>query len=274
MKLGGDAKTVRILHLSDMHLGNWPAGFGWLLDKRVLGVFTQHVRRRSRQDYGTVERLMPLVERVNPDVVVCTGDLGSIAEPSEFERALAVLKPLAERYGERFMYVPGNHDAYVGHQRNRTALEQTCLELNGFGRDTFPCERVFGDVRFIMVDAAAPMPPWKSGGLVADDAMRRLEVILQRRRDDGERRVIVCHFPMMDYYGDSLGWRRKINIENNLRQWAEDGRFDVLLCGHLHKPFVWRHSGWTQVCAGSMTIARHVAVVDINETIKCNFMKI
>ena len=274
MKLGGDAKTVRILHLSDMHLGNWPAGFGWLLDKRVLGVFTQHVRRRSRQDYGTVERLLPLAERVNPDVVVCTGDLGSIAEPSEFERALTVLKPLAERYGERFMYVPGNHDAYVGHQRNRMALERTCLELNGFGRDTFPCERVFDNVRFIMVDAAAPMPPWKSGGLVADDAMRRLEVILQRRRDDGERRVIVCHFPMMDYYGDSLGWRRKINIENNLRQWAEDGRFDVLLCGHLHKPFVWRHSGWTQVCAGSMTIARHVAVVDINETIECKFMKL
>ena len=121
-----------------MHLGNWPAGFGWLLDKRVLGVFTQHVRRRSHQDFGCVERLLPLSERIKPDAVVCTGDLGSIAEPSEFDRALAVLKPLAERYGERFMYVPGNHDAYVGHQRNRTALERTCLELNGFGRDAFP----------------------------------------------------------------------------------------------------------------------------------------
>ena len=274
MKLSGDAETVRILHLSDMHLGNWPAGFGWLLDKRVLGVFTQHVRRRSRQDYGTIERLLPLVEKVHPDVVVCTGDLGSIAEPSEFERALAVLKPLAGRYGERFMYVPGNHDAYVGHQRNRTALERTCLELNGFGRDAFPVERAFGDVRFILVDAAAPMPPWKSAGRLTDDAKQRLEAMLRRQREEGERRVVVCHFPMVDYYGGGLGWRRKINIENDLRKWAEDKLFDVLLCGHLHRPFVWRHGGWAQVCAGAMTITRHVAVVDINETIECNLVKI
>ena len=274
MKLSRDAETVRILHLSDMHLGNWPAGFGWLLDKRVLGVFTQHVRRRSRQDYGTVERLLPLVEKVHPDVVVCTGDLGSIAEPSEFERALAVLKPLAERYGERFMYVPGNHDAYVGHQRNRTALEQTCLELNGFGRDAFPCERVFGGVRFILIDGAAPMPPWKSGGQLADDAKQRLEAMLQCRREEGERRVIVCHFPMADYDGGRIDWRRRFSAESELRQWAEEGRFDVLLCGHIHRPFVWRENGWTQVCAGSMTIAQQVAVIDINETIECNFMKI
>jgi len=257
-----------------MHLGNWPAGFGWLLDKRVLGVFTQHVRRRSHQDFGCVERLLPLAERIKPDAVVCTGDLGSIAEPSEFERALAVLKPLAERYGERFMYVPGNHDAYVGHQRNRTVLERTCLELNGFGRDAFPMERVFGNVRFIMVDAAAPMPPWKSAGLLTDDARQRLEAMLQRPREDGERRVVVCHFPMVDYYGGSLGWRRKINIENDLRKWAEDKLFDVLLCGHLHRPFVWRHGGWAQVCAGAMTITRHVAVVDVGETIECNFIKV
>jgi len=265
---------VKILHLSDIHLGHWPAGFGWLLDKRVLGVFTQHVRRRSRQDFSCVERLLPLVERVNPDVVVCTGDLGSIAEPSEFEHAKAVLKPLAERYGERFMYVPGNHDAYVGHRRNRMALEQICLELNGFGRDAFPTERVFGNIRFVLVDAAAPMPPWKSGGRLTDNAKQRLEAMLQRRREDGERRVIVCHFPMADYDGGSLGWRRKINIENDLRKWAEDKLFDVLLCGHLHKPFVWRHGGWVQVCAGSMTLSRRVAVIDIDEKTECKFIEI
>ena len=172
------------------------------------------------------------------------------------------------------MYVPGNHDAYVGHRQNRMALERTCLELNGFGREAFPCEKVFGDVRFILVDAAVPMPPWKSGGYVADNAIRRLEVMLQRRRDDGERRVIICHFPMVDYYGGSLGWRRKINIENDLRQWADDGRFDVLLCGHLHKPFIWREDGWTQICAGAITITRHVAVIDIGEKIECKFIVI
>ena len=109
---------------------------------------------------------------------------------------------------------------------------------------------------------------------MADDAKQRLEAMLQRQREDGERRVVVCHFPMVDYDGGSLGWRRKINIESDLRQWAVEGRFDVLLCGHLHKPFDWRLSGWTQICAGSMTIARQVAVIDINETIECNFMNI
>ena len=76
------------------------------------------------------------------------------------------------------------------------------------------------------------------------------------------------------YYGGGLGWRRKINIENDLRKWAEDKLFDVLLCGHLHRPFIWRHGGWAQVCAGAMTITRHVAVVDINETIECNLVRI
>ena len=265
---------MKILHLSDMHLGNWPSGFGWLLDKRVLGVFTQHVRRRSHQDFDCVERLLPLVERIKPDVVVCTGDLGSIAEPSEFERALTVLKPLAERYGERFMYVPGNHDAYVGHRRNRSALEGICLELNGFRRDAFPAERMFGNVRFIMVDAAAPMPPWKSAGRLTDDAKQRLEAMLQRQREEGERRVVVCHFPMANYDGGSLGWRRRISAERELRQWAEEGLFDVLLCGHLHKPFVRKGNGWTQVCSGAMTITRRVAVIDVAENIDYKFIEI
>ena len=265
---------MKILHFSDMHLGNWPTGFGWLLDKRILGVFTQHVRRHAHQDFRSVERLLPLAERIKPDVVVCTGDLGSIAEPSEFERALKVLKPLAERYGERFMYVPGNHDAYVAHSRNKRALERICLELNGFGRKGFPVERVIDNVRFIMVDAAAPMPPWKSAGRLTDNAKQRLKAMLQRQREDGECRMIVCHFPMVDYDGGSLGWRRKINIENDLRKWAEDGLFDVLLCGHLHKPFVRRGNGWTQVCAGALTIVKRVAVVDVGEKIECEFIKV
>ena len=172
------------------------------------------------------------------------------------------------------MYVPGNHDAYVGHRRNRMVLERTCLELNGFERDAFPCERIFGDVRFFMVDAAAPMPPWKSAGNVTDDAMRRLDAMLSRRREDDERRIMVCHFPLYKYDGGGLGWRRRISVERELRRWAAEGRFDVLLCGHLHKPFIWREGGLTQVCAGSMTLSRRVAVIDIDEKTECKFIEI
>ena len=72
---------ARLLHLSDLHVGT--------------------------VEEPDVERaLATLIERVNPDLIVASGDLTHRAQPAEHDRAAAFLK----RLERPLLVIPGNHD--------------------------------------------------------------------------------------------------------------------------------------------------------------------
>ena len=65
-------------------------------DKRWVGVFNYRFRRRFRHDLSLLEKAVQYILKVKPDAAVCTGDLTSTGQPGEFEKSLAILKPLKE----------------------------------------------------------------------------------------------------------------------------------------------------------------------------------
>ena len=256
---------MRLLHFSDIHFGKPPHGPAWMFDKRLLGTMTQFLRRRHRQDMAAVERLVALAEQLQPDCVICTGDLTAVSAPAEFDEAVRRLKPLRESVKGHFIYLPGNHDAYVRDGASQEALKRTLAELNGFesNDDTLPVERHVGNIRLLFVDGACPQLPWRSGGRLAEGAFERLRHCLEAERKKGERRVLVSHFPLYGPDGGRLGWRRGLEGDLELRSLCERGLADVLLCGHIHHPFRWEKNGFAQYCSGSVTLSRSAVLLDI-----------
>ena len=256
---------MRILHFSDLHCGTPPRGLAWLTDKRLLGTLTQRLRRQPHQDWSTIDRLLLLADRLQPDLAVCTGDLCAVSSPDEFTRALHLLEPLRQRLPKRLVYLPGNHDAYV----NRTEITDARLHavrlLNGLSptAGNLPLQRTLGPLRLLLLDAARPMPPWRSGGVASLPQHAAILRQLIRPRRPGERRALVSHFPLFRPDGSPLGWRRGITHDRLFRDLAHDGLLDLILCGHIHTPFLHRCGPCTQVCPGSITLHHHCAVITI-----------
>ena len=257
--------AMRILHFSDLHCGTTPHGLAWLTDKRLLGTLTQRLRRQAHQDWSTLDRLLQLADRLQPDLAVCTGDLCAVSNPDEFNRALQLLEPLRQRLPGRLVYLPGNHDAYVNRPETTAARLHAVRRLNGLSHHAghLPLKRTVGPLRLLLLDAARPMPPWRSGGVATLQQHAAILRQLIRPRRHGERRALISHFPLFRPDGAPLGWRRGITHDRLFRDLAQDGLLDLILCGHIHTPFLHRHGDCLQICPGSLTLHHHCAVIDV-----------
>lgn len=259
---------MRILHFSDPHLGLFPHGFGWLFDKRLLGTLTQHLRRRHKQDFSFLDTLTETARKLAPDVIVCTGDLCSIAAPAEFDRALNALAPLRELSHGNFLYVPGNHDAYVNRPESIQARLNAVKILNFLPPDieNLPVTRKINNLTFLLLDAACPRPPWGSGGVATLTQHAAILRELIPPKAPAEIRLLVSHFPLFTANGRRLGWRRGLKRDTIFRNLVKNHLLDACLCGHIHSPFLYSQDQFTQICPGSLTLKHHVACIDTDDT--------
>ncbi|HTU03249.1 MAG TPA: metallophosphoesterase, partial [Candidatus Sulfotelmatobacter sp.] len=121
--------SLRIVQISDLHLLGEPG-------RRINGV-----------DSGAVlERTVPLLNELKPDVIVATGDLTDDGSPGAYRRLRRLLAPLAARLHA----CPGNHD-------DRQVLRRDFGLADGEG----PAHESFatGGVRFILLDSTVAGDP-------------------------------------------------------------------------------------------------------------------
>lgn len=260
------ANIFRILQLSDLHTGILDFQPGYCLDKRFFGRLNQTTMRHRRLTLDRIPAFARLQRELEADFTICTGDLTSIGSEAEFRHCEELLKEVLEYAGENFAFVPGNHDAYV--RQSRPALAEAFRRLNGgkLELDDLPAVRRVGAVEFILLNAARPCAIWLSTGEFSRDVWEKLDYILSCRESDVKSRVLVCHFPVCDHLAKALSWRTKLLDYERLVKWAQQGRFDAMLTGHVHRPFVHRigESKALAVGAGSLTIHQSCAQIDID----------
>ena len=256
---------MRIVHFSDIHAGCWTRDVSALTDKRLLGQLNYFLRRRAMFRYELVERAAHRIRALSPDWIICTGDITCVGSPEEFERALELLSILTDGAPRTFLFVPGNHDAYVGNAGCRASLGDAFAQLNGDtqGLEGKPREVGASGVRFVLVNEAEPMNCVLSSGGLSAEACEALRSRLDAPRAEGDKRILVGHFPLRDALGRRLGRRRRLRDAEWLYQRFEAAQFDVALCGHVHTPFVrWESSGCVEICAGSLTAHGIFSVLD------------
>lgn len=174
-----------LLHLSDLHFGRVPPGLP--------------------------ETLVDVACRIEPDVVVVSGDLTQRARIEEFEQASAFLKRLP---GPQIV-IPGNHDVPLFNPYGR--FVERLARFRRFITDDLAPAQVDGELAVFGVNTARSLT-WKGGRINA----RQIDALHAKLCElpVTVTRVIATHHP--------FGVARVA-----FRRWAGCGA-DLLLCGHLH----------------------------------------
>ncbi|HEY6963466.1 MAG TPA: metallophosphoesterase [Gaiellaceae bacterium] len=188
---------TRLLHVSDLHFG-------------------------ARDDPVLERALATLVERVDPELVIASGDLTHRGRRDQHERAAAFLR----RLDLPVVAIPGNHDIPYTFPARFT---KPWAEFDRLWETTEP---VFStdNVHVVGINSVRP---WRhqSGGV--NDA--QLDRVTERLRagPDGALRVAVLHHQMI-----GAPWRtRKKPVANRNHVLARlvDSGAELILGGHIHQ---------------------------------------
>lgn len=242
---------MKIAHFSDSHAGapaeNWKA----FLDKRWVGIFNYYFRRRFQHDQEVLKDAVKRMLKRGADFYICTGDITSTGQLSEFRKAMDILSPLAET--GKLLYLPGNHDFYVIEKECNKALLDAFRFLNSgrFVLSDLPIKISYPDLDIIAVNESYPSNLISSCGFLRKRDLKILLSILEKK----DRPVILAgHYPLIEEK-PLLRIRHRLWGQKEVLKKLREGFIDLSLCGHVHKPYYIKtgENGRGEYCAGSVT---------------------
>ena len=218
---------MRIIHFGDLHVWRWR--FDWrdpLHPKRWLGWVNLGLRRRHRFPPDHAERVAADIASQEADWVVCTGDLSTMSLDEEFERAAELMAPIREKWGGRFVVIPGNHDRYT--PRSAARYDRW-----------FPHGRIEGvrtvdlddGTALVLYDASRPFR-LRSNGDFHPGLAERLDAALAAQA--GRTVVLAGHYPYATPPEHPESWEHKLLGEESLAEIVARHRPVVYLHGHKH----------------------------------------
>jgi 3',5'-cyclic AMP phosphodiesterase CpdA len=194
------ALPVRLLHISDLHAG-------------------------SVEETVVEQRLEPLVERVQPELIAVTGDLAHRGRRDQHERAAAFLRSL----GRPLLVIPGNHDIPY------TFPARFTRPWAEFERQWETVEPVFRSDDLVVVGLNS-VRPWRhqSGGIRTAQIARVGELLAGA--PDGALRVVALHHHLI-----GAPWRsrkRPVAHRSEVLAGLVDAGAELILAGHIHQAAV------------------------------------
>lgn len=250
-------RAMRLAHYSDIHATVAPLsqGLGSLLGKRAAGSINYYFGGRGRHFAGVEHRIQKLLEDVDAqgvDHALCTGDVTQMSYEAEFER-------LVELYGarmgqpERHTVIPGNHDRYTAQATG--AFDRHLAQLAAPPGEYPFVKRIARGVALVGLDVARPAPLLDSSGLCGPRQLAKLEAILTDASVRDDFVIVALHYGLLRASGlpdrPTHGLRDYRELMALLDR--EDARVDLVLHGHMHRPYTIRTERRQVVCAGSAT---------------------
>ncbi len=243
---------MKIIHFSDPHAGGPAEDMLAYLDKRWVGVFNYHFRRRFQHDLTNLSKTVDYILQEKPDVAVCTGDLTSTGQVGEFAMVREILQPLRDS-AIPVLYVPGNHDCYVKRPWCVKAMKETVQWLSGgnYSFDDMPFVRHYGECEFILVNTSRPSNLLCSWGFMSrKDSAWIAEACNAPKRGP---RILINHYPLRE----ENNWyrvRHRLFGQSNVVELLNAGVIDLSLTGHVHRPIArLDERGRGECIAGSVT---------------------
>jgi 3',5'-cyclic-AMP phosphodiesterase len=200
-----------IAHLSDLHCGS-PYFVASLLDRAI-----------------------DEINQLEPDVVVCSGDLTTFGYEQEYVQARGYLDRLE---CERVITIPGNHDSRnVGWVHFERIIGPRSGSLHHRG------------VQFVAVDSSEPD---LDHGIVGRG---RYGWIAEQFAAPAEFRVFVIHHHLLPIPGTGRE-RNVVHDAGDALEVLQDAQVDLVLSGHKHVPYAWRLEDLVVVNAGTVSSLR------------------
>jgi 3',5'-cyclic AMP phosphodiesterase CpdA len=191
---------ARLLHVSDLHVGT-------------------HEEREVERGLGR------LVERLDPRLVVASGNLAHRGRRTELEHAAELLRSL----GPPVLAVPGNHDLPYTPAR----LVRPWAEFERIWETTEPTASSPG-LHVVGLNSARPFR--HQGGALTRSQLERATGRLAAA-EPGALRVAVLHHHLI-----GAPWRaarkRPLSRRNHVLRTLVDAGADLILAGHIHQAAV------------------------------------
>jgi 3',5'-cyclic AMP phosphodiesterase CpdA len=190
-----------LLHISDTHFGTERA--------------------------AVVEALVRLCHRLQPALVVLSGDITQRARRRQF----AAARTLLERLDRPRLVIPGNHDIALFDLWSRLC-HPYARHMQAFGPVLEP---VWRSAQWLVIGVNTTRWWRHKNGELSAGQIEQVALLL-RTATPGQRRVVVTHQPMLV---TSAADRRNLLKGHELAaaRWAEAGA-DLLLGGHIHLPYM------------------------------------
>jgi len=245
---------MRIVLLGDVHLYRLAVAPWHLLSKRVLGQVNLWVNRRNRFDTALVERIIARIETLEPDVLLCPGDLTTTALHSEFRLARRWFGDLFSRFPT--LVIPGNHDRYTFTVARTRRFERYFGE---WSPDQYPHHTTFdGQLHVIALDATQPnllLDPGRIGEAQRTALAHQLAAL-----PDGGRAIVMCHYTLGAPPNDRGEPRHHALVdESELRHVLRAAnRTITFVHGHVHRPWCWRPTDAPNVVAINTGSPTHI----------------
>ena len=191
---------MRLLHISDLHAG-------------------------SVEETAVEPSLAALIERVDPQLVVATGDLAHRGRRREHERAAAFLRAL----GRPLLVIPGNHDIPYTFPARFTS---PWAEFERQWQTVEPVHRSDG----VVVVGLNSVRPWRhQSGRIRPAQIERARELLSEA-PAGALRVVALHHHLI-----GAPWRtrkRPVARRSEVLAGLVDAGAELILAGHIHQAAV------------------------------------
>ena len=192
--------TTRLLHVSDLHVG-------------------------AHENFDVAAALTRFVERIEPQLVVASGDLSHRGRADQLEQAAGFLRTL----GPPVLAVPGNHD--IPHTPGR--FVRPWVEFERIWETTEPTISLPG-LHVVGINSARPFR--HQGGALGRERLERAVARLGEAEPDALR-VAVLHHHLVSAPWRGAHKRPLARRKHVLRTLAEAGT-DLILGGHIHQATV------------------------------------
>lgn len=244
---------MKLAHFSDIHVTHFPLS-GKPALKRFAAVASYTLAGRGKHFQGSDERIGKLLEDVDAqgvDHALCTGDLTGVSTEAEFARVAELFGPRLQQPA-RYTVIPGNHDRYV-HDADGL-FERHFAAVSEGGK--FPFLKHLSDtVSVVAIDVARPTSVIDSSGLCGEKQRAALEAILTDRALKGRFVILALHYGLLRSEGqrDSRPHGLRDDLELMALIDRDDVTVDLVLHGHMHRPYVVKTKRRTVINAGSAT---------------------
>jgi len=182
---------MKIIHFGDIHVWSGQPLFSeWYYPKRWLGPVNLRLRRAKHFPSDFRNAAIEAIRTSEADWVLFTGDFTNFSLEQEFAEAARLFAPLREKWGDRLVAIPGNHDVYTARSVRRQLLENHLPWVRtepAWRREVTPGTDLIG------VNHAVPLL-LRSNGVVTDQTQRALRAELTASRDAGNHAVVMGHF--------------------------------------------------------------------------------
>jgi 3',5'-cyclic AMP phosphodiesterase CpdA len=256
------AATVRLAHLSDIHITARPLGWqrgDWFSKRLAAWLNLRCLGRgfRFRRADQVLRALAAELRQRRPDRIVFSGDATALGFEAELARAAALLGVSGD---EPFagLAVPGNHDyctyhaATSGHFERHFAPWLAGERIDGH---VYPFAQRVGPVWLVAVNSStANRWAWDASGGVGREQLDRLERLLGRL--EGGPRILVTHYPVCVASGRPERRSHGLRDLADLIAVAEHGGIGLWLHGHRHTWYCHApvpSASFPAICAGSAT---------------------